>query len=176
MFVKRDGQGKIVGVYATQQFPDQETVDPEALEVVQFINPDATGDDLQDSKKAKLLQVKTQFTGYISAFTQGYTLEEMLTWTKQEEEAIDYTADNQAPAKLIRKLSQSRNVAMNELSVRIRKKSASYKYGSGVLIGERQRCEDIIDAAVSVEDLDAVVFAVPADFWADVQAEADAVS
>jgi hypothetical protein len=165
--------GKVITKSLNQLDPAQVWVDEGTQEWDEYVLGNAP--DIATEKSEKLAQISMMFSQYMASFTTGYPLEEMLSWDQQEREADAYNANSNANAPLISGISSRRGVAMTELQLRIRKKAAAYKYGTGVLIGERQRCEDLVDTAATSADLEAIVFSLPPTFLADVQAAADAV-
>jgi len=140
------------------------------------LSPDfAPVDALEAAKAEKYAEFEGQYQGMISQFSGGYSHEEMLSWDIQVQDAEAYNANPAASVKFLDRLAATRNKSKDEMQLRIRKKAASYTYGTAVLIGERQRCEVLLAQATTEAEIAAIQFSVPASFWADVQAEADAV-
>lgn len=141
------------------------------------VDPTPAGaSELQVAKNNKLVELEIEFNKAMAIFTAGYPASEIASWDRQASQAHEFESNNSAPVGLIRRLAQRRAIALAELSLRIRKKEAAYEYGSGVLIGERQKKEDEVTLAADVAAVEAIEFSVPATFLADVQAEADSIT
>lgn len=135
-----------------------------------------TPDEMTQLKADKYTEFEAQYQGLISLFSGGYSHEEMLSWGIQIDEAEQYNADNNAVVPFLSNLANARNKSKGEMQLRIRKKAASYKYGTSILIGERQRCEDLLALATTPAEVAAIQYTLPPTFWDDVQAQSDAVT
>lgn len=90
----------------------------------------------------------------------NFTQAEIESWTKQEQGARDIQAGNTATeaAQFVATIAQTRGIEVSILVAKILANVASYGALSAAVIGEQQRCDDLIKAAVTPEDLDAIVW------------------
>lgn len=88
-----------------------------------------------------------------------YPESEVLSWTKQEDEARHWAADSTTDTPLVDALAAERGVDKAELVSRIIAKADAYTLAVGTMVGKRQRLEDQILAlqeAVEADALDAL--------------------
>lgn len=108
--------------------------------------------------KAKLGEINAAYEQEMSAIKAGYPLSEVLSWDKQEAEARAYQADSNAATPFIDALATERGMAKAELVSRIMAKVDMYEQTVGMLTGKRQRLEDQVLAAQTVEGVSAVTW------------------
>lgn len=89
--------------------------------------------------------------------TPGYPDDERLTFDKQEQEARGWLADNSFPTPFIDALAAGRQKDKAKLVSRIIAKADAFALASGSLTGQRQRYEDMLDAASTAENVAAIV-------------------
>ena len=108
-------------------------------------------------KIEKLNEINAAYQQAIATLTPTYPDDERLTFDKQEQEARAWLADNTSPTPFIDALSAGRQMDKTELVSRIIAKADAFAIASGLLTGQRQRYEDMLDTAETTEDVDAIV-------------------
>lgn len=81
---------------------------------------------------------------------------EVDSWQNQIREAKAYLLDNNADVPTIEEIAAQRNVTKLVVANKILTKMATFAAFSGKQAGRRQRLEDLIDAASTVEQLNAI--------------------
>jgi hypothetical protein len=114
---------------------------------------------LADHKARCLAAINATCTESLAHVTDGYPLDEIQSWAKQELEARAYVASTLAPIPLLTALSAARGVAIPDLVERIISKSNAFAVISGQYIGNRQRCEDQINAAKTIAEVQVIRWA-----------------
>lgn len=109
-------------------------------------------------KIEKLSEINALYQQAIATLTPTYPDDERLTFDKQEAEARAWLADNTAPTPFVDALATGRQMDKAELVNRIIAKADAFAFASGLLTGQRQRYEDLLDVA---ETADAVAAIVP---------------
>jgi hypothetical protein len=107
---------------------------------------------LADHKATKLTLVNAQCASTLGQITASYPADEMQSWSKQEAEA------RAGGGPLIEALASARGVTLADLIGRIIAKADAFAVASGQTIGNRQRCEDGIKAAQTIEEVEAVTW------------------
>lgn len=108
---------------------------------------------LAQAKADQMARVNQTCDAAMSVIKLGYPESEQQTWDKQEREAREGGA-----TPLLSALATARGLDINELKARVIAKADAFAAYSGQLIGRRQRCEDRIDAAQTVAEVDAVTW------------------
>lgn len=106
----------------------------------------------------KLGEINALYQQAIATLTPTYPEDERLTFDKQEQEARAWLADNSTSTPFIDALVTGRQMDKAELVNRIIAKADAFAIASGHLTGQRQRYEDMLDAA---QDAEAVALIVP---------------
>lgn len=117
---------------------------------------------LKAAKQRKRDEVSSACQAAVAVLAQDYPEAEILSWPQQVAEAVSVTADANAEAPLLSAISLARGLDVSELANRVLQKMQAYAVASGALIGQRQRAEDLIDAAQDLEQVDAVCFEMAA--------------
>ena len=112
---------------------------------------------LDDLKAAKLNEINGAYQQAIADMTPGYPDDERLTFDKQEQEARAWLAGNSTSTPFIDALAAGRQMDKAELVSRIIAKADAFAIASGLLTGQRQRYEDMLDVAETAEDVAAIV-------------------
>lgn len=115
------------------------------------------GPELAELKAAKLAEINATYQQAIATLTPTYPDDERLTFDKQEAEARAWLADNSTPMPFIDALAAGRQMNKAELVNRIITKADAFAIASGLLTGQRQRYEDLLDAAETADDVAAIV-------------------
>ena len=108
-------------------------------------------------KAKKLSEINTAYQQAIATLTPTYPDDERLTFDKQEQEARAWLADNSTSTPFIDALAAGRQMDKAELVSRIIAKADAFAIASGLLTGQRQRYEDLLDAAKTADDVAAIV-------------------
>lgn len=97
-------------------------------------------------KSGKRAELSKKCEADIAALRAGYPESEVLSWSKQEDEARALVADANAATPLLDALSEARGIDKAVLAGRVIAKADAFAGISGTLIGKRQRLEDQLDA------------------------------
>lgn len=112
---------------------------------------------IENVKARKLNEINSLYQQAIATLTPTYPNDERLTFDKQEQEARAWLADNSTSTPFIDALAAGRQMDKTELVNRIIVKADVFAIASGLLTGQRQRYEDLLDAANTVEDVAAII-------------------
>lgn len=90
----------------------------------------------------------------------NFTQAEIESWSKQEQGAKDIQAGNTSTeaAQFVAAIAQGRGIDVSVLMAKILANVASYGALSAAVIGEQQRLDDLIKAATTAADLEAIVW------------------
>lgn len=108
-------------------------------------------------RSEKMSEINIAYQQAIADMTPGYPDDERLTFDKQEQEARAWLADNSTPTPFVDALAAGRQMDKAELVNRIIVKSDAFAIASGLLTGQRQRYEDLLDVAETAEEVAAIV-------------------
>lgn len=112
--------------------------------------------ELPELKAIKLNEINATYQQAIATLTPTYPDDERLTFDKQEQEARAWLADNSTSTPFIEALAAGRQMDKAELVSRIIAKADAFALASGSLTGQRQRYEDMLDAAQDAEAVAAI--------------------
>ncbi len=112
---------------------------------------------LDELKAIKLNEINILYQQSIATLTPTYPDDERLTFDKQEQEARAWLADNSTSTPFIDALAAGRQMNKAELVGRIIAKADAFAIASGLLTGQRQRYEDMLDAASTADAVAAIV-------------------
>jgi len=90
------------------------------------------------------------------AILKQYPKFEVDTWQNQLRDANSYIADNNAVVPTLEALATQRSISKQSAADKIIAKAVVFEAFSGKQAGERQRLEDLIDLAETVEALNAI--------------------
>jgi hypothetical protein len=113
---------------------------------------------IADHKASCLAAINAKCNEALAHVTDGYPIDEIQSWAKQEMEARAYLVSAAAPIPLLTALSIARGVTIADLVARIVSKANAFAAISGQYIGNRQRCEDQINAALTIAAVKAVTW------------------
>lgn len=119
--------------------------------------PEPEPEPLEAIKFRKLTEINSAYQQAIATLTPTYPDDERLTFDKQEQEARSWLADNSTPTPFVDALAAGRQMEKAELVSRIIAKADAFALASGSLTGQRQRYEDLLDAAETAEAVAAIV-------------------
>ena len=120
--------------------------------------PVVTPPTLDEVKAAKLAEINAACDAEIGALKATYPDTEVLTWDKQEQEARALVLDATATTPLIDSIASARGLDRVELANLIIDKADPFAVASGASIGKRQKLEDQINAATTVEQVAVIVW------------------
>ena len=112
---------------------------------------------LASTKARKLAEINAACDAALAALTASYPSSELLTFDKQEAEARALLADPEAATPFLTPLAAARGLETEELARKVIAKADAFTTASGHVIGLRQKDEDRLKAAQSVEDVAAIV-------------------
>lgn len=115
--------------------------------------------DIQIAKAAVLARINAAYEIDIRAITSGYPPHEVDSWTKQEQEARAWAANNAAVTPWLNAAASTRRIPKAVLASKIITKANIFANVHGQLTGKRQRLEDQINALgnnPTQEQLDAI--------------------
>lgn len=113
--------------------------------------------DISKGKELKLYEVNSGYDSAVSEYMKTYPEAELLTFDKQEKEAREWTADNRVSTPFLDGLAKARGIDKADLVSRVIKKAEAFQTAISTLTGIRQKYEDEIEAAATVEDLEKIV-------------------
>lgn len=124
-----------------------------SIKIIHYTKAPST---LAEHRAAKLTFLNAATDTALAALTGGYPSSELLTFDKQEAEARAYLSDPATPTPLLSALATGRGIPLDELVQRVIAKADAFAVASGQIIGQRQALEDRLDAAETIEDVQAI--------------------
>ena len=112
---------------------------------------------LASTKARKLAEINAACDAALAALTASYPSSELLTFDKQETEARALLADPEAVTPFLTPLAAARGMEIEALARKVIAKADAFTTASGYVIGLRQKDEDRLKAAQTVEDVAAIV-------------------
>lgn len=107
-------------------------------------------------KDAKRAEISGNADAFLASLAIEYGVYEKLTWDQQALEADALLADPDAPAPLVRAIAQARGMSALEMAQRIAANRAQWVALSGAVVGKRLAYQDALDAAQTVEEVNAI--------------------
>ena len=119
--------------------------------------PQPTFEELVASKRAEIWGAGDAILAAVKA---NYTGAEIESWSKQEQGAKDIQAGDTSTeaAQFVAAIAQGRGIEVSVLVAKILANVKSYGALSAAVIGEQQRLDDLIKAATTPAELDAIVW------------------
>ncbi|WP_299395988.1 hypothetical protein [uncultured Desulfovibrio sp.] len=114
-------------------------------------------DILKKTKSDKLAEINAAYESAIAALTATYPASERESFYKQESEALAWTTDPESETPFVDALATGRQMDKAELMQRIIAKAVLFSPASGYLTGQRQRYEDMLEDAETLEEVAAIV-------------------
>jgi len=112
--------------------------------------------EAKKEKKAEILKGSNDFLELV--ILSKYPRFEIDTWQNQKADSEAYIADNNAVTVTLDALSSQRGKSKSSTANKILEKAGQFAAFSAMYAGERQRLEDLVDAALTVEEVQAVKF------------------
>lgn len=112
--------------------------------------------NLAKAKDEKLAQANAECDAILRGLVAKYPEMEISTFAKQEAEAKALAENPKADAPFLTALAANRGIELPELAARVLAHADAFGKASGVVIGQRQAFEDVIDYAETLADVDAI--------------------
>lgn len=118
---------------------------------------------LDELKAEKLAQINADCQAALAALTPTYPEKELLTFERQEREARALLTGDSSDVAHITAIASGRGIPVEELARKIVAKADAFSLASGLLIGQRQKWEDMLKDAKTKEDVTAIqpVYTLP---------------
>ena len=140
-----------VAPYVALWQAEKDRLDKAAAEAAEEYN------SLASTKARKLAEINAACDAALASLTADYPESELLTFDKQEAEARALLADPEAVTPFLTPLAAARGMETEELARKVIAKADAFTTASGHVIGLRQKDEDRLKAAQSVEDVAVIV-------------------
>lgn len=111
---------------------------------------------LDEARKVRLKEINEACDAALNALTASYPEIERLTFDKQEAEARALLANPESPAPLLAPIASARGVDVVGLAMKVVAKADAFAATCGRVVGQRQKFEDQIMAAGTLEAVAAV--------------------
>lgn len=111
---------------------------------------------LEEVKADKLKEINAGFESVAAQLVASYPQSELLTFDQQTAEAQAYLADSAAECPMLRPLAEARGLTMDDLCQRVMAKHAVFSTATGFFMGQRQKMEDALEAADTVDAVKAI--------------------
>lgn len=116
---------------------------------------------LADAKAAKRQVINTAADTAMATVSAKYPRSEIDSWQIQTAEAAAFAADNNASTPFIDGLMAHRSgVTKSDLANKITTNKAAYTALAADVFGQRQALDDLVEAAITIADLDAIVVSI----------------
>lgn len=132
-------------------------VDSVTMQEIDFTEYQAL--NLAIAKKAKLCTINKQAQKFIDdvAKIDSTPNFERETWQEQEAEAKAWKKNSQASTPVLELIARTRGVDLNQLREKAYQKALAYRKITALIAGQRQRYEDVLDAAQTEAEVKAIV-------------------
>lgn len=128
-----------------------------AVPVIEALPADVAAANVQrkldDMRQQKLATVNARCDELLTRLKAGYPDGEVVSWDQQVIEARALDVSPTAVTPLLSAIAAQRGIDVNTLAVRLLEKATAYAVASGSIIGARQKLEDAIAAATTVDEL-----------------------
>lgn len=112
--------------------------------------------DVEAVRAGLIAAVNTRCDDLLARLKAGYPDGEVVSWDQQVIEARALDVSPTAVTPLLSAIATQRGIDVTTLAVRVLEKANAYAVASGSIIGARQRLEDAITAATTVDELSAI--------------------
>ena len=113
--------------------------------------------DVTSAKKSKLQEINFKADYALYYIVRDYPDSEMTSWYKQEMEARLYRLNPvNHPSILLESIATARGIPIDELINRVIEKSNMFSALSGTVFGRRQKYEDDLALAVTLQDVERI--------------------
>jgi len=111
---------------------------------------------LDRARTERLTGINADADALVGELAATYPEREIQSWPQQVKEAEALALSPTADAPLLSALAAARGVDRADLAARVLAKASAYAAASGAIIGARQRLEDLLSAAQTLDELSAV--------------------
>lgn len=119
--------------------------------------PEYAAEVLAEARAAKMDEVNAAYEAAVAVYTGPYPVSEQRLFDKQELEAIAWQANNEAVTPFLDALAAGRQMEKSAVVDKILNKAAPYSAATGYFTGLRGRYKDQINAAETLDAVDAIV-------------------
>ena len=109
-----------------------------------------------EAKAAKLAEINSACDAAIEEKGKEYPVSERLSFDLQLYEATQYKADNTTETPILSVLAEKRGIELTDLVDRVLAKADEVRAYSASAIGQRQALKDQVDAATTIEEVNAI--------------------
>lgn len=115
----------------------------------------------KQAKTAKLAEINSRAQDYINLATGAADTPsfEVQTWAQQAAEAKAWHADSSAETPMLTIIANQRGIPVDILRAKAYEKSVAYEQLVAIVAGRRQRYEQMLDAAKTLDDIEKIVVA-----------------
>lgn len=111
---------------------------------------------LDRARTERLAGINADADALVGELAATYPEREIQSWPQQVKEAEALALSPTADAPLLSALAAARGIDRADLAARVLAKASAYAAASGAIIGARQRIEDLLSAAETLDELSAV--------------------
>lgn len=111
---------------------------------------------LDRARTERLTGINADADALVGELAATYPEREIQSWPQQVKEAEALAIIPTADAPLLSALAAARGIDRADLAARVLTKASAYAAASGAIIGARQRLEDLLSAAETLDELSAV--------------------
>ncbi|PJG86226.1 hypothetical protein [Conservatibacter flavescens] len=114
--------------------------------------------DLKEAKSSKLKEINTKSQNFINSIAQIDKTPnfERETWLIQEAEAKSWKANPHADTPVLTAIALNRGVDVDVLREKAYQKSIAYSVLAATIAGQRQKFEDLLEQAQTIEEVQAI--------------------
>lgn len=149
------------GIFTTVQLqgqpPELPACDIAAAQLLDtLLLPADPAAQLDRARTERLTGINADADALVGELADTYPEREIQSWPQQVKEAEALALSPAADAPLLSALAVARGVDRADLAARVLAKASAYAAASGAIIGARQRLEDLLSAAETLDELSAV--------------------
>lgn len=111
---------------------------------------------LKSLKSAKSVEIDGAYESAVAQLSNGYPASERESWPIQVMESAAVLNNAGVDTPWISAAAVARGISREEMATKIRDMDAQYRQISGALTGRRQALRDQIDAAATLEEVEAI--------------------
>ncbi len=127
-----------------------------ALLLATLLLPADPAAQLDRARTERLTGINADADALVGELAATYPEREIQSWPQQVKEAEALALSPTADAPLLSALAAARGIDRVDLAARVLAKASAYAAASGAIIGARQRLEDLLSAAETLDELSAV--------------------
>jgi len=111
---------------------------------------------LSEIKNNKITEINAACDAATAEISSKYPRSEMDTWPQQVKEAEAYKAETNASVPMLKTIAKARGITVKDQADRVLTKFQQYADAVGKAVGKRQKLEADIQAATTVEEVQAI--------------------